>query len=94
MLPAPMTDSVLRRLARDQWVRIHGTPRVTVLAGGEQARALWSHWLELSGAAGTLCDGDFECAIRDAVTTAIAEPARPIAVLASAAAIATWRTGR
>jgi hypothetical protein len=86
-----MTDSVLRRLARDQWVRIHGTPRVTVLVGGQHARDVWNHWLALADATGTLLDGDFEPSIREAVTHATASPARPIAVLATRAAIAAWR---
>jgi len=42
-----MLDSVLRRLARDQWVRLHGTPRVTVLVGGERGREIWQRWLAL-----------------------------------------------
>jgi len=36
-----MVDDILRKLARDQWVRFHGTPRITVLVGGVRARALW-----------------------------------------------------
>jgi very-short-patch-repair endonuclease len=48
---------VLRRLARDQWVRLHGTPRVTVLVGGARGREIWSQWLALSGMAGTLLEG-------------------------------------
>jgi very-short-patch-repair endonuclease len=47
---------VLRRLARDQWVRLHGTPRVTVLVGGARGREIWRQWLALSGVAGTLLD--------------------------------------
>jgi very-short-patch-repair endonuclease len=51
-----MLHPVLRRLARDQWVRLHGTPRVTVLVGGARGRAIWSQWLALSGVAGTLLE--------------------------------------
>ena len=52
-----MSDAILRRLARDQWVRINGTPRVTVLVGGPRARSLWRDWLSASAADGTLLDG-------------------------------------
>ena len=97
-----MLDSVLRRLARDQWVRLHGTPRVTVLIGGEHGRALWNQWVALSGAVGTLlaveASGSAEAAvdeqIRAAVARAVAEPAHPIAVLAPAEAVQRWRAGR
>src|SRR5256885_12960924 len=91
-----MRDSVLRRLARDQWVRLHGTPRVTVLVGGERGREIWQRWLALSGAVGTLLDDDaaIDEQIRDAVARAVAEPEHPIAVLASAEAAARWRAGR
>jgi very-short-patch-repair endonuclease len=87
-------DSVLRRLARDQWVRLHGTPRVTVLAGDVRAKQLWADWLALSRLAGTMLDGELDRDIRAAVARAADEPSHPIAVVASAAAIATWRAGR
>src|SRR5215813_6817830 len=87
-------DSVLRRLARDQWVRLHGTPRVTVLAGELRAKQIWAEWLALSELTGTLLDGDFEHEIRTAVDRAANEPSHPIAVVASPAAIAKWRAGR
>jgi very-short-patch-repair endonuclease len=51
-----MLDPVIRRLARDQWVRLHGTPRVTVLVGGARGREIWSQWLALSSVAGTLLE--------------------------------------
>jgi very-short-patch-repair endonuclease len=51
-----MLHPVLRRLARDQWVRLHGTPRVTVLVGGARGREIWRQWLALSGVAGTLLE--------------------------------------
>jgi very-short-patch-repair endonuclease len=95
-----MFDSVLRRLARDHWVRLHGTPRVTVLVGGDHAREIWASWLALSDAAGgetageTLLEGELDARIREAVRRATAEPARPIAVLASAEAASRWRAGR
>jgi len=104
-----MLDFVLRRLARDQWVRLHGTPRVTVLVGGERGREIWQRWLALSGAAGTLFAGEpaadaagavgavgaaIDEQIRAAVARAIAEPAHPVAVLATADAATRWRAGR
>jgi very-short-patch-repair endonuclease len=99
-----MLKPVLRRLARDQWVRLHGTPRVTVLVGGPRGRAIWSQWLALSGMAGTLLEaiagperddrGDLDDQFRAAVARAVAEPAHPIAVVVSAEAAQRWRAGR
>jgi len=98
-----MLDSVLRRLARDQWVRLHGTPRVTVLVGGERGREIWQRWLALSGTAGTLfadevagrTDGvAIDDRIRAAVARAVADPAHPVAVLATADTATRWRAGR
>ncbi|HEX3761329.1 MAG TPA: DUF559 domain-containing protein [Kofleriaceae bacterium] len=92
---------MLRRLARDQWVRLHGTPRVTVLVGGARGGEIWRQWLALSGIAGTLLDagdpepGDaVEPQIRAAVARAVAEPAHPIAVMVRAEAARRWRAGR
>jgi very-short-patch-repair endonuclease len=100
---------VLRRLARDQWVRLHGTPRVTVLVGGARGREIWRQWIALSGVAGTLLEaiaggpdgmdrserGDsVDEQIRAAVARAVAEPAHPVAVVVSAAAAGRWRAGR
>jgi very-short-patch-repair endonuclease len=89
-----MLDSVLRRLARDHWVRLHGTPRVTVLVGGERGREIWNQWLQLVGTAGTLLEGEFDARIREAVARAQGEPGHPIAVLVEPAAAARWRGGR
>lgn len=89
-----MFDSVLHRLGRDHWVRLHGTPRVTVLVGGERGRELWAAWIALSNTAGTLLEGEFEDRIREAVARAAREPAHPIAVLVAAEAAARWRAGR
>jgi very-short-patch-repair endonuclease len=89
--------AILRRLARDQWVRMHGTPRVTVLAalaGDADARALWQQWIAVREAPGTLLEGDVDQIIRKAVSIAVAEPLHPIAVLAPHASITQWRTGR
>jgi very-short-patch-repair endonuclease len=96
----PAIDSalrvLLRRFARDLWVRSHGTPRVTVLAGDEHAKQLWRAWLELADRTGVLLDGepDFECAIREAVAHATALPGNPVAVVARPPTIAAWRARR
>ncbi|HEY0993107.1 MAG TPA: DUF559 domain-containing protein [Kofleriaceae bacterium] len=89
-----MPDSVLRRLARDQWVRLHGTPRVTVLVGGDRGREIWQQWTALAGREGPILDGEFDARIREAVARALREPAQPIAVLVTADAASRWRTGR
>jgi hypothetical protein len=88
--------AVLRRFARDLWVRSHGTPRVTVLAGDAQAKELWRAWLELVERTGMLFEGDadFQQAIRDAVAYATATPGEPVAVVARAVTIAAWRASR
>jgi very-short-patch-repair endonuclease len=89
-----MPDSVLRRLARDQWVRLHGTPRVTVLVGDQRGKQLWEQWLALADLKGTLLEGNFEECIGEAVAMALDQPLRPIAVLVSAEAASRWRAGR
>lgn len=89
-----MSEAILRRFARDQWVRINGTPRVTVLVGGERARGLWRDWLNASALEGTLLDGGLGVAMREAAARAIATPAAPIAVSCSPADLRSWRTGR
>lgn len=55
-----MLHLLLRRLARDQWVRLHGTPRVTVLVGGAHGREIWEQWIAVTGLPGTLLDGFVE----------------------------------
>ncbi len=87
--------AVLRRLARDQWVRLHGTPRVTVLAGGEVACALWFAWMGVTGGEGSLLHGDeVEVLVKRAVERAVAEPGAPIAIVATLEAITRWRESR
>lgn len=87
-------EAILRRFARDQWVRLHGTPRVTVLVGGAHARALWQQWLELGALVGVFVDGAIETALPDAVARALAEPRVPIAVSCSETALRIWRSER
>lgn len=89
-----MSDPILRRLVRDQWVRIHGTPRITVLAGGADARTLWARWAAITGAEATLLEGDLDRDLRSALAQASADPTRPIAVLASPDEVTRWRAGR
>ena len=89
-----MFDAVLRKLARDHWVRLHGTPRVTVLVGGARGREIWDQWLALSSTTGTLLQGAFEEQMREAVARALVEPAHPIAVLVTTEEAARWRAGR
>lgn len=87
-------DAVLRKLARDQWVRFHGTPRITVLVGGARARALWTQWAALAAPDALLLEGAFEARIREAAHAVTTAPARAVAVLVDAASLAAWRRGR
>jgi very-short-patch-repair endonuclease len=89
-----MSEAILRRFARDQWVRIHGTPRITVLVGGAQARVMWERWLAAGALDGTLVDAELDEAVQEAATRAVVSPATPIAIACSPAALHAWRTGR
>lgn len=93
-----MSDAFLRRFARDQWVRINGTPRITVLVGAERARTMWLEWLRVAGLDGVLLEADAETevdeAVRDATTRAIASPGTPVAILCKHGELAAWRAGR
>jgi very-short-patch-repair endonuclease len=88
-------QELLRRLARHHWVRIHGTPRVTVLVGGATAKQLWTEWLALTATTGTLFEGDaLDRNLRAAVAQASASPQAPVAVLVTRDELAQWRLGR
>jgi very-short-patch-repair endonuclease len=87
-------EAALRRFARDQWVRVHGTPRITVLVGGDHAAAAWRDWLAAAALAGALLEGELAEIVPDAAARAIADPARPIAIACTRAAFAAWRAGR
>jgi len=89
-----MSDEILRRFGRDQWVRVHGTPRITVLVGADHARRMWRQWLEVGQLQGELYEGSLEEAAREAAGRATAEPLTPIAILAERGALAAWRRGR
>ncbi len=86
--------AVLRRLARDQWVRLHGTPRISVLVGPQDARRWWHEWLALAGLTGELLEGELDGDLRRAAERAIATPQLPIAVLVAEDDLAAWRVGR
>lgn len=84
----------MRRLARDHWVRLHGTPRVTVLVG-EHARQVYLAWLALGDAKVTMHDGgDLDRSIRDACAQASANPSDMVAVFTTGPELTAWRTGR
>jgi very-short-patch-repair endonuclease len=89
-----MSEAVLRRFARDQWVRLHGTPRVTVLVGGAHAGPAWLQWLSVGGLVGTLLHTELDVAVPEAVSRAVASPTTPIAVACAPAALHAWRAGR
>ncbi len=89
-----MSDEILRRFARDQWVRVHGTPRITVLVGAGHARRMWQQWLEVGDLQGELYEGSLDATARDATARATAEPGMPVAVLTEPGALAAWRRGR
>jgi len=89
-----MSEAILRRFARDQWVRVNGTPRVTILAGHARARAMWLEWLRVGALDGVLLEGELGVAVRQAAIRAIDNPAAPIAVHCSPSALVEWRTGR
>ncbi len=84
----------MRRLARDQWVRLHGTPRVTVLVGAH-ARTIYLAWLALGDIQAKLHDGDdLDRSIRDACAHASAHPNDAVAVCTTRPHLLAWRTGR
>ncbi len=89
-----MEERILRRLARDQWVRLHGTPRITVLVGGAHGRELWNAWLRVAECSGDLFDGDVDRAVRLSATRAIEQPATPVGLLVAHDELTRWRHGR
>jgi very-short-patch-repair endonuclease len=97
----PRDDDALRMIVRHQWVREHGTPRVTTLAGRrEAARALWLEWMRLTGrpraaksffeqparAGGTW----IETTAKKAMALAIATPREPVAIVVEPAIVSEW----
>ena len=75
-------QGLLRRLARDHWVRLHGTPRVTVIVG---PATIWQRWSELAGLDTSLLD------FREAIALAVAEPTRDVAVVTTRKELDRWR---
>jgi hypothetical protein len=100
-------EAVARALARHQWVREHGTPRVSTLVGEPaEVRAIWRAWLERPGHeaaradALTLAapvDGDegwLGRAAAEALAAVGVEPTRCVAMLVDAARLAAWLAAR
>lgn len=84
----------MRRLARDQWVRLHGTPRVTVLLGGD-AGEVFRAWLALGELQGHVHEGpDLDRAIRDACARVSEYPRDIVAVATTRFELDKWRGGR
>lgn len=89
-----MVNELMRRLARDHWVRLHGTPRVTVLVGDE-AGQIYRSWIALADTKAVLHDGDdLDRSIRDACAHASARPTDAIAIFTTRDKLAAWRIGR
>lgn len=87
-------NEVLRRLARDQWVRLHGTPRVTVLVGAD-AREVFTAWLSFGELQGQLHHGtNLDRAIRDACAHASEKPGDIVAIATTKPELEAWRIGR
>ncbi|HUQ06272.1 MAG TPA: DUF559 domain-containing protein [Kofleriaceae bacterium] len=94
-------DDALRMIVRHQWVREHGTPRVTTLAGRrEAARSVWLDWMRLSGRAGA-AKSFFEQPARGGATwidstakramaLATASPRDPVAIVVEPALVVEW----
>lgn len=98
-------DDSMRMLVRHQWVREHGTPRVTTLVGPpEQGKRLWHEWVQLCGRpAGSR--GLFDRPTRagpawldrvaaKAAALAEATPRAPVAVVVDATLLDRWLSSR
>ena len=96
MRPAVVEATLVRRFARDRWVRLHGTPRVTVLAGGDRLRAMYQAWIELADprAPAVVLRDDVDLAVREACARAVAQPAETVAILLAPERLRAWRAGR
>jgi very-short-patch-repair endonuclease len=82
----------MRVLVRHQWVREHGTPRLSVLVGHvPTARTLWNDWIELSGRTvdqaqtfeldGGAGSRSHRAVVQKAIEETIATPHRPSALV-------------
>src|SRR5512147_1323940 len=94
-------EDAMRMIVRHQWVREHGTPRVTTLAGRrDAARDIWLDWMRLTGrarAAKSVLEQPvrggtdwIETAARKAMAQATATPREPIAIVVEADVVAEW----
>jgi very-short-patch-repair endonuclease len=94
-------EDAMRMIVRHQWVREHGTPRVTTLAGRrDAARGIWLDWMQLTGrarAAKSVLEQPvrggtdwIETAARKAMAQATATPREPIAIVVEADVVAEW----
>jgi very-short-patch-repair endonuclease len=99
---ATRDDDAMRMIVRHQWVREHGTPRVTTLAGRrDAARDLWLDWMRTTGrarAARSVLEQPvrggtdwIDAAARKAMTQATAAPREPVAIVVEPAVVAAWR---
>lgn len=98
-------DAAARALTRHQWVRTHGTPRISTLAGPiETALRVWRGWCDTSGypadAVTTLAprapehDTWLASAALQAVALAQAAPGRPIALVTEPEPLSRWLARR
>ncbi|MEZ4360454.1 MAG: DUF559 domain-containing protein [Kofleriaceae bacterium] len=89
---------LLRQLARHQWVRLHGTPRVTVLGGDAEVSEVWRSWLVAAGLDAELLEAEsieqLDQVMRHAMARAMDAPAAPIAVRAPLEMITAWQRQR
>ncbi|HVV85243.1 MAG TPA: DUF559 domain-containing protein [Kofleriaceae bacterium] len=101
----PDREPALRALSRQQWVREHGTPRLTTLVGDPVASAMiWREWLRgvAAEARGTRAfeappDADESWLTRvatEAHAAAVADPRRPIAIVVGAGLLRAWLASR
>ncbi|MBK9032848.1 MAG: DUF559 domain-containing protein [Myxococcales bacterium] len=101
----PEDGAVMRMLTRHQWVREHGTPRVTTLVGDPAIAQTWWHdWLRASQGEASLAttfapprdatDTWLSTAAIDAIKISTQRPRQPVAVIATAPMLARWLASR
>jgi hypothetical protein len=85
-------------LARHQWLREHGTPRITTLTGGGARRA-WLEWMRLSGRESRRSifeqpprtdAGWLDRTATKLAALAVADPRAPRAIVVDGAVLAGW----
>jgi very-short-patch-repair endonuclease len=91
--------SELRMLARHQWVREAGTPRVSTLVGPiARSRALWDEWVVLRGLDDAILRAGparldpawLDRVARASYDEAVRSPRRPLALAIQAETLAAW----